>query len=138
MYKRQGLFIIVVLVVLVKPFSEPVRGYSMHDYVRGDSFIAVRLPHTMGSEGYINVTAQHKVIGPSGMIMGLVPEGEFQALMDVREVWCQKPDVTFTEAEQTPNYILAVQCKPFNKQFELTKDQLPMELQYLLERTRIP
>lgn len=114
------------------PLSGTIRGYFMRDYVRGDSLVAVRLPYTSGAEGYINVTVQQTLIGVTGVKSQTLSDEEFQALMHMREEWCQKQDTIFTEAEQTPNYILAVQCKPLSRQFELTLNQLPPEIRRLL------
>ena len=127
-----------IVFVRLRPAMEHVRGYSLRDYVRGYNIISVRLPNTSGATGFISVTEKHALIGPNRASSWPLTEEEFQTLMRIHAEWCQKPSSTFTQSEQTGNYILALRCDTFPHQFELTKSQLPEAIQQLLERVEIP
>lgn len=117
---------------ILLPQKETIYGYYVRDQVRGDNLIAIRLPFTQHATGLVSVTAQHTLIGVDRQTSIALSNQDFAALLQLAAQWCQKPSVTTTQANQTPNYVLGVRCHGLAHQFELPQPALPPEIQQLL------
>lgn len=112
--------------------KEPIYGYYVRDYLRGDSVLVVRLPETQGSYGLITITEQ-RILETDRHTTVILSDKDFTTLMQFRSTWCQKLSNVLTHADQTPNYIIGVRCdNRMPRQFEVSQEALPNDIGYLL------